>query len=135
MYLTVSYSEIESFVRNNYDIEISITYQQNNRISISLPFTLAGNTITFPLSFSVRDVTRSTLILQLESPMNGVNNLLNGAITVLHDNLFPFIVPLSENVFEVNLGFMPQLSSAMDLISINSLDLETIEVAVDVSLR
>lgn len=135
MNLSVSYSEIESFVRNNYNIDISISSSEDNRIFISIPFSIAGNTITVPLSFSVKDVTRSTLILQLESTMNGVNDLLKGALTVLHDNIFSFIVPLSENVFEVNLGGIPQLSSAVNMFSINSLDLEASEVAVDVSLK
>lgn len=135
MNLSVSYSEIESFVRQNYNLGITITSHHNNCISISLPFTIAGNTFTVPLSFSVTDVSHPMLTLQLESTMNGINDLLKGALVVLHDTIFPFIIPLDERVFEVNLGQIQQLSSALNLFYINSLDLESTEVVIDVSLK
>ena len=135
MNLSLTYNEIQSFIRNNYHLPVSLSASASNNISLIVPITVMGRTVSFPFLVSVENVVDNKLRLHLSSSMAGMNELLKGGLTVVHNNILPFVNPAGEGVVEVDLESIPQLSTITNMFRISSLILSQTEAEICVSLK
>lgn len=135
MNLSLTYNEIQSFIRSNYHLSVTLSASASNNLALTVPVTIMGNTVSFPFLVSVENVLDNKLRLHLNSSMAGMNDLLRGGLTVVHNNILPFVNLDREDVVEVDLESIPQLSSITNMFRITSLDLSQTEANVCVTLK
>lgn len=135
MNLSFTYSEIQSFIRKNYYPAVSLSSSAFNTLTLIVPVTTMGKTVSFPFFISVENNRENKLRFHINSSMEGINDLLRGGLTVIHNNIFPFVNQAEADVIEIDLENIPQLSSVTKLFRITSLNLLQTEVSVNVLLK
>ena len=135
MNLALTYNEIQSFIRSNYHLSVSLSASASNNLSLIVPITVMGRTVSIPFLVSVENVVDNKLRLHLSSSMAGMNELLRGGLTVVHNNILPFVNQAGEDVVEGELESIPQLSAITNMFRISSLILSQTEAEVCVSLK
>lgn len=135
MNLFLSYGEIQDFVRKNYKLDVDLSESSADKLSLKVRLRILDKSVTFPFLISIEDVVNNKIRLHLNSQMQGMNDLLKGGLTVIHNNILPYVSFSGTDNVEVDLNDIRQLSAITDKFRISSLRLLQNEVAVGVSLK
>ena len=135
MKLFLLYGEIQDFVRKNYKLDVDLSGSSEDNLSLKVRLRILDKSVTFPFLISIEDVVNNKIRLHLNSQMQGMNDLLKGGLTVIHDNILPYVNFSDTDSVEVDLNSIPQLSAITGKFRISSLRLLQNEVAVGVSLK
>lgn len=84
MNLSLTYDEIQSFIRKKTKLNLSLIGTPEG-LSLKVPVTIMDKTITFPFQVSIDRLFANQIRLNLSSSMEGMNDILKGALTVLHN--------------------------------------------------
>lgn len=134
MNLSLTYNEIQSFIRKKTKLNIDLTASTNG-LSLKVPVTIMGRTITFPFQVSNESLANNRIRLHLSSDMEGMNDILKGALTVVHNNIMPGVNFIAPDIVEIDLKRIPNLNTVTNMIKISSLALLQNEVSISVSLK
>ncbi len=135
MNLSLTYNEIQSFIRKKTKLNIDLTGSTTDRLSLKMPVTIMGRTITFPFQASNESVANNKIRLHLSSDMEGMNDILKGALTVVHNNIMAGVNFIEPDIVEVDLEQIPNLQTAMGVIKVSSLAFLQKEVSLSVTLK
>lgn len=135
MNLFLSYGEIQDFVRKNYKLDVDLSESSADKLSLKVRLRILDKSVTFPFLISIEDVVNNKIRLHLNSQMQGMNDLLKGGLTVIHNNILPYVNFSDTDSVEVDLNSIPQLTAITGKFRISSLRLLQNEVAVGVSLK
>ena len=135
MKLFLSYGEIQDFVRKNYKLDVDLSGSSEDNLSLKVRLRILDKSVTFPFLISIEDIVNNKIRLHLNSQMQGMNDLLKGGLTVIHNNILPYVNFSDTDSVEVDLNSIPQLSAIIGKFRISSLRLLQNEVAVGVSLK
>ena len=135
MNLSLTYNEIQSFIRKKTKLNIDLTGSTTDRLSLKIPVTIMGRTITFPFQASNESVANNKIRLHLSSDMEGMNDILKGALTVVHNNIMAGVNFIEPDIVEVDLEQIPNLQTAMGVIKVSSLAFLQKEVSISVTLK
>lgn len=135
MNLSLTYNEIQSFIRKKTKLNIDLTGSTANGLSLKVPVTLMGKTITFPFKVSNESLANNKIRLHLSSDMEGMNDILKGALTVVHNNIMAGVNFIAPDIVEVDLKQIPNLQTATSMIKVSSLSFLQKEVSISVSLK
>ena len=134
MNLSLTYDEIQSFIRKKTKLNIDLTASTNG-LSLKVPVTIMGRTITFPFQASNESVANNKIRLHLSSDMEGMNDILKGVLTVVHNNIMSGVNFIAPDIVEVDLKQIPNLQTATGMIKVSSLSFLQKEVSISVSLK
>ena len=135
MNLSLTYNEIQSFIRKKTKLNIDLTGSTTNLLSLKVPVTIMGRTITFPFQASNESVANNKIRLHLSSDMEGMNDILKGVLTVVHNNIMSGVNFIAPDIVEVDLKRIPNLQTAMGVIKVSSLAFLQKEVSISVTLK
>lgn len=134
MNLSLTYDEIQSFIRKKTKLNLSLIGTPEG-LSLKVPVTIMDKTITFPFQASNESVANNKIRLHLSSDMEGMNDILKGALTVVHNNIMAGVNFIEPDIVEVDLEQIPNLQTAMGVIKVSSLAFLQKEVSLSVTLK
>lgn len=135
MTLSLTYNEIQYFIHRYCHLAVHLSASGSNNLTLTVPVTVMERIVSFPFHVSVENVEDNRLRLHLSSSMVGVNDFLRGVLTIVHNNILPFVDLIGEGFVEVDLESIPQLAAITNLFSISSLSLSQTEAIICITRK